>query len=101
MGLCKPDRANCLTDYSQRTVLYSETDMNGHMNNSRYLDWTDDFLGDEFNRTHRLKELQINFINEATLGMCITLEKNVSYNEIFVKGSHSDKSIFMLHALYN
>ena len=101
LGLRMTDTGNYITESTVRTVLYSETDMNGHMNNSKYLDWTDDCLGDEFHRHQVLNALQINFINEATLGMNVILEKNISSNEIYVKGSHSDKSIFMLHALYN
>lgn len=99
-GLRIPDNEACKTDSALRTVLYSDIDMNGHMNNTKYLDWIDDFLGDDFHKAHSFKAFQINFISEATLGMNVRLEKFILNDEIYVKGLANDKNIFLLHALY-
>lgn len=48
-----------------RTVTYSCLDRNGHMNNTRYLDWVDDMPGSEFHRDHMPKAFTICYLNEA------------------------------------
>ncbi len=35
-----------------RTVGFTDLDRNGHVNNTRYLDWVDDLLTSEFHREH-------------------------------------------------
>jgi acyl-ACP thioesterase len=91
---------------SRRSVLYSETDMNGHMNNSRYLDWADDCLDCldmDFHKTRTIKSLQINFLSEAVTGTAVRLESSLLGGEFYLKGraeGENGKTIFALHALY-
>ena len=54
-----------LSQQDIRRVLYSDLDRNGHMNNSRYLDWTVDLLPSDFHRTHSLREMVMCYSNEA------------------------------------
>ncbi len=90
----------------RRAVLYSETDMNGHMNNSRYLDWADDWLhclDADFHKARTVKSLQINFLSEAVTGTAVRLESSLMEGEYYLRGieeGESGKSIFALHALY-
>ena len=48
-----------------RSVVFSDLDRNGHMNNARYLDWVQDLLPSEHHRDHPVKELTMCYINEA------------------------------------
>lgn len=48
-----------------RAVCYSDLDVNGHMNNTRYIDWICDALGTEALRERGLTNWQINYIAEA------------------------------------
>lgn len=59
---------------SHRTVHYSDLDINGHLNNCRYLDWVDDLTDSEFHRTHSLREMVICYIAEAREGQTLTQE---------------------------
>jgi acyl-ACP thioesterase len=89
---------------SRRTVLYSETDMNGHMNNSRYLDWADDCLDSSVHKEMTLKKLQINFMSEAVQGMPVLLEssfKNGLYSLKGVSDMDKGKTVFVLNSLYS
>lgn len=54
-----------LTNHTPRTVVFSDLDRNGHMNNSRYLDWVQDLLPSDHHRDHPIKELTMCYINEA------------------------------------
>lgn len=47
-----------------RRVRFSETDINGHLTNSRYLDWMTDLADGEFHRTHPMKGLRIEYRGE-------------------------------------
>ena len=49
----------------KRTVRYTDLDVNGHMNNCRYLDWVDDTLPGSFHETHSASEFTVNYLSEA------------------------------------
>jgi acyl-ACP thioesterase len=53
--------ANC----SRRNVCFSDLDVNGHMNNARYLDWAMDLLPSAFHKEHTLKDMTLCYMNEA------------------------------------
>ena len=52
---------NCVS----RPVRYTDLDVNGHMNNTQYLNWVDDLLPSAFHRDHAAKEFTICYLNEA------------------------------------
>ena len=54
-------------------VGYSLLDRNGHMNNTRYLDWVDDLLDSDFHKAHPLTQVQICYLAEAREGQNIRL----------------------------
>lgn len=66
---------------ADRTVRYSDLDINGHLNNARYLDWVADLTDSEFHRTHSLREMVICYISEAREGQNITQEWDWSAEE--------------------
>ena len=71
-----------------RTVTYSDLDLNGHMNNTRYLDWICDLLPAAFHKDHPMKAVSICYISEALEGQ--TLRLSHSEGEVFkVDGSLS------------
>ena len=65
------------TSQTVRQVTFSQLDRNGHMNNTKYLDWVEDLLGSDFHRQHTPKELTICYLNEATEGQTIALHYNL------------------------
>lgn len=56
-----------------RQVGYSLLDQNGHMNNTRYMDWLDDLLPSAFHRQHGVQEFTLCYLNEAREGEQICL----------------------------
>jgi acyl-ACP thioesterase len=62
-----------MTNEQQRAVTYSCLDRNGHMNNTRYLDWVEDLLPAEFHREHPVKEFTVCYLNEALEGEEVAL----------------------------
>ena len=51
-----------------RTVAFTDLDINGHMNNCRYLDWAADLLPSEFHRDHGIREFTLCYLSEAREG---------------------------------
>jgi medium-chain acyl-[acyl-carrier-protein] hydrolase len=72
-----------------RTVTFSELDRNGHMNNTRYLDWVNDLLPSTFHEGHPIKEFTVCYLNEALEGQALELSYGMDENGIFqVDGCH-------------
>ena len=67
-----------LENHVDRTVSYSLLDRNGHMNNTRYLDWIDDLLPSSFHREHTIREFTVCYLAEAMEGQTIRLDWEVS-----------------------
>ena len=51
-----------------RTVCFTDLDRNGHMNNTRCMDWICDLLPSIFHKDHPMKEFTICYLSEATEG---------------------------------
>ena len=62
-----------LHSHRERCVCFTDLDRNGHMNNTRYLDWIDDLLPSPFHRQHGLKELTVCYLSEAREGQTLDL----------------------------
>jgi medium-chain acyl-[acyl-carrier-protein] hydrolase len=48
-----------------RKVRFNEVDQNGHVNNTRYIDWSVDAMSWEWHRDHRIRTLVINYLSEV------------------------------------
>lgn len=60
-------------NHRQRTVCYSDLDRNGHMNNTKYLEWIDDLFPSGFHRDHNLQEMTICYLAESWEGQVLDL----------------------------
>ena len=61
------------TQTRQRQVCFTDLDRNGHMNNTRYLDWVSDLLPSAFHQGHEVKEFTICYHAEAREGQVLGL----------------------------
>jgi medium-chain acyl-[acyl-carrier-protein] hydrolase len=53
------------TDARSRTVCFTDLDRNGHMNNTRYMDWVADLLPSSFHENHPFKGFTVCYMAEA------------------------------------
>ena len=65
--------AGAFTNSVFRTVSYSDLDVNGHMNNTQYLNWVDDLLIGAYHRDHPAREFTICYLSEALEGQTLEL----------------------------
>ena len=66
-----------------RTVRFTDLDVNGHMNNTRYFDWIFDVLPSDFHRDHTMKELTICYLSEAREGQTLDMNWDVLEGNLF------------------
>ena len=69
-----------LSNLHRRCVAYTDLDRNGHMNNTRYLEWMDDLLPSAFHRENTPKEFTICYHNEAREGQELVLHWKLQEN---------------------
>ena len=70
----------------RRRVRYSELDCNGHLSNTKYLNWMEDLLPSSYHENHVLSRLHICYINEALEGQEIELNWALEDNHLCVDG---------------
>jgi medium-chain acyl-[acyl-carrier-protein] hydrolase len=83
----------------RKVIGYSDIDFNGHLNNSRYVDYGMDCFNVEDHKKYETKSIEINYINEALPGETLVLYKDMSAldsNLIYIEGINekSEKVVF-------
>ena len=84
--------ARQMANTCQKQVTYSLLDSNGHMNNTRYMDWVDDLLPGDFHKEHRLQELTLCYMNEALEGDGINLQFELTDGQILTVDAQRPKA---------
>lgn len=65
-----------------RRVGFSELDWNGHVNNTRYLDWICDLLPSPFHKENPVKDITICYLTEAREGEQLSLNYALSHGPV-------------------
>ena len=68
-----------LSSQLRRKVRFTELDVNGHMNNCRYLDWICDLLPSGFHHSHTVREFTLCYASEAMEGEELNLQWQLSH----------------------
>ncbi|MFC3039496.1 acyl-[acyl-carrier-protein] thioesterase [Virgibacillus xinjiangensis] len=76
--LKKLKRGESMDTVYQKVIGYSDIDFNGHLNNSRYVDFILDCFPVKDHQTHEIKAIEVNFNHEALPGETIKLKKGMS-----------------------
>lgn len=96
--LPRPPRLGELTEKTAFTVLYSYADLNGHMNNTRYLDLAEDIMPPEV-RSGKIRLVQTEFSAEARPGDSIALSWGAAEG-VFSLSGEREKRLFRLKLEY-
>ena len=62
-----------MATHRTRPVCFTDLDRNGHMNNTRYMDWIDDLLPSAFHKNHIVKEFTVCYLSETREGQNLDL----------------------------
>ena len=72
---------------------YSDTDINGHVNNVKYADFACDALHlERMPRSRYIRELQIGYINQCHAGETIRVETAAEADRLYARGTGEDGS---------
>lgn len=71
----------------ERAAKYSDFDINGHVNNTRYLDWFCDCFDMEYHKTHVLKDVLIHYNREIRPGEVAALSLQTDGDQSVMKGT--------------
>ena len=94
-----------LRNHRSRSVCFTDLDRNGHMNNTRYLDWIADLLPSQLHKAHTLKELTVCYMSEAREGQTLDmhwdfLEDGCIHVDAHRNLGEKDERIFAAKILY-
>lgn len=88
----------------RRRVRYSELDCNGHLSNTKYLNWMEDLLPGVFHRNHMLSKIHVCYLNEALEGQEIALNWALEDGAMALEGRREAgehmQRVFAVRALY-
>ena len=83
----------------RRTVRYSDIDLNGHLNNTKYVDYFMDTKPLDFYKKYRIKHITINYEKEMLYGDEVVMMSNEKQNEYLV-GLVNDQRVFEINIDY-
>lgn len=83
-----------MAECCRRTVRYTDLDVNGHMNNCRYLDLIDDLLPSAFHEHHQMREFSLCYLSEIREGETLDLHWELSDGPVLsveaVRADHAE-----------
>lgn len=82
-----------LNETFRRTVAAEEIDLNGHLNNTHYLDWADELLGDRIPSS-----IWVQYVKELLEGQEVTLCHTLQGDKLSLRGTAEDRDAFLLTA---
>lgn len=85
------------TESIDRKVLFTDIDINGHMNNTKYVEWSYDLLGSEYLKGKQLCDFRLSYHTEAKEGEIITQKISKTEKELYVLGVVGDKKVYEVY----
>lgn len=84
-----------------KTIGYSDVDFNGHLNNSKYIDYIMDCFDINNHEKYVVTSIEVNFMHEALPGESIVLKKDVTLhgNQVYVEGINEKENRFVFKAM--
>lgn len=78
-------------DRSLREMRYSDTDINGHINNIHYADFACDAIHlERYGKGKFVRTFQLDYITECMAGETLSIDTAVAGNELFARGVGED-----------
>jgi len=79
---------------SEYTPVYTDLDVNGHVNNTRYADWLCNTLGIELMKQYEPERIILNYNHEVLPGQRVSLRRIVKGSEYRLSGMVNDSIAF-------
>ena len=94
-----------MVNSSPRRVCFTDLDRNGHMNNTRYMEWVEDLFPSRFHREHKLKEFTVCYLAECREGQTLDMHYEIMEGGTVQVDAHrtengEDHRVFSARMLY-
>ena len=92
-----PDKAEGEASHlmEERKIRYSDIDLNGHLNNTKYIDYIVDIHDSEFYKKNRIKHFLVNYEKELKDNMTLSIYSNDS-NPEYIQGESDGVALKVL-----
>lgn len=90
-----------LSKIEDRVVRYNDIDLNGHLNNTKYIDYITDLKDESFYKKHSLKSILVSYDKEIKEKEVVTLYMDDSDSSNLVKGKVNGINCFTAYIEYN
>lgn len=87
-----------LESSEHRGVKFTDLDVNGHMNNCRYLDWVADLLPSSFHKENHPAEITLCYLSEAKEGEELTLSWEMADGALRVEAQRGGDAVSAGHS---
>ena len=84
-----------------RKVRYNDIDLNGHLNNTKYVDYIVDINDKKFYDSYQVKQIVISYEHEIKEGQIVTIYQLKMDNDQYVKGEIEGKTSFSAYLQFN
>ena len=97
--------ARDMVSHRERMVCFTDLDRNGHMNNTRYLDWIYDLLPSTFHSQRTVQEMTVCYMSEAREGQTLDLHwdfltENTMQVDALRRGEEKTERIFSARIVF-
>ena len=76
----------------RRSVTAGDLDRNGHMNNTRYMNWVDGLLPADYHRAHQMAEFSICYLSEARENEVMDLRWKLTDDDVLQVDAHRKRT---------
>lgn len=95
----KVEHVEDLSFVEERKVRYNDIDLNGHLNNTKYIEYILDIHDSNFYKEHEIKEILINYNHELKNNDLVSIYSNKQNPEI-IKGNIGETNSFDVKVTY-
>ena len=74
----------------ERKIAYSDIDLNGHVNNAKYVEYIFDSLSIAEHRSMNFTSIDVNYSSEMSPGETLSVKTCASESSVYVEGENSD-----------
>ncbi len=82
------------TNTLDRKILFTDCDINQHMNNTVYVEWACDLLGSEYLKSKKLVDWRMAYHTEAKEGETLTMRYALKDDVLYVIGQVEERKVY-------
>ena len=91
---------DAMTKVKEHIVEYGDIDLNGHLNNTKYIDLIQNVHSSDFYKEHDFASIDVNYFSEIKEGEVVELFSDIEGKKEIIKGTVGSKNCFKARIIY-